>query len=223
MVGFLEVVLCALALACACATRPWRLLAHGSRYDLLGPLIGFMVLLPLFWWWPGPAVSPLATLVGAQLLLLMLGWPLAMLVLAFMACAGVAFGLEAASVIRSVFWSGVVPATLALALGAAARHWLGTRPIVYLAGRAMAIPFFCVWAGASLADAVTARFQRYGASADAAVLLVAFIDAAMTSLLVVLFVMCKPRLVATWSPALYGTGEPRSWVASPVKIKTPRN
>jgi hypothetical protein len=71
----LESVLVAAALALALGLRPWRLLAGGR---LLTPLLATLALLPWLWALPALQAMPLQLQwSGACLVLLMLGWPLA--------------------------------------------------------------------------------------------------------------------------------------------------
>ncbi|WP_200843365.1 hypothetical protein, partial [Raoultella sp. 18079] len=96
-----EAAIVLLALAAALATRPWRLLAsrptsgpapgrgHGAGTDgvraaspLLTPLLATLVFLPWLWALPTLHAMPLQLqLSGACLVVLMVGWPLAVPVL----------------------------------------------------------------------------------------------------------------------------------------------
>ncbi|HWI81537.1 MAG TPA: hypothetical protein VNT59_05875, partial [Ramlibacter sp.] len=131
----LEFALVALALATALSLRPWRLLAGGA---LLTPLLASLALLPWLWALPSLHATPLQLQwSGACLVLLMLGWPLAIPVL----CLAAAFAMLIADApwaeaLGMAAWLGVVPATIALGVGAAIRRFLGTHPFVYLLGRA---------------------------------------------------------------------------------------
>ena len=67
-----------LALAVALALRPWRMLTTG----LLTPWLATIVFLPLVWLLPQGLPNGMAVqFSGASLLVLMVGWPLAVLVL----------------------------------------------------------------------------------------------------------------------------------------------
>ena len=67
--------LIALALALALALRPWRQLAHEALWT---PLLAALVLLPWLWALPRLQAMPLQLqFSGAVLLMLSLGWPLA--------------------------------------------------------------------------------------------------------------------------------------------------
>lgn len=200
----LESLVVVLALACAWSTRPWRLLAFGSRYELLTPLILSLVLLPALWWWPGAHWSRLAALLGANLVLLALGWPLAIMVFVFAAAWGVLIDQASwLSAMGEAFWRGVLPATLALGLGHAARRLLGTNPFVYLLGRGYLLPLATTFACALASAAARDDFAALGDAAPAALALAALGDAMLTGTAVALLVACRPESLATWSDALY--------------------
>src|SRR5512140_3937110 len=131
----LESTLVALSLALAVALRPWRMLAGGR---LLTPLLATLALLPWLWALPMLHAMPLQLQwSGACLAVLMLGWPLAIPVLCLAAVlAALISPLAASEALSAAAWLGVVPATLALAVGAALRRLLGTHPFIYLLGRA---------------------------------------------------------------------------------------
>lgn len=213
----LETCLLALAVGIACWVRPWRLLALGSPHSLIPPLLLLGIALPVLWWWPGAQMSPLLCLVGANLALLALGWPLAVLLFAFAGAAGVVVGpaeLDAAAALA--FWHGVLPATLGLLGGHALRKAFGTHPVVYLLGRAFLLPLACTFGAALAAQAWAGRFDALGAGAVPALLLVALIDAMLTALVVALLVAEQPTWLATWSDRLYLRGRRRgeTWTRS---------
>ena len=60
-------------------------------------------------------------------------------------------GLDAAAALHRGVWLGVVPATLAMALGAALRRWLPHHLFVYILGRG----FFATAVAGSLAGALS--------------------------------------------------------------------
>lgn len=77
----LEAVLLLLALGVSLLLRPWRLLTGSS--GLLTPLLGSLTLLPWLWALPHLPSMPLQLqLSGGCLVLLMLGWSLAVWVYA---------------------------------------------------------------------------------------------------------------------------------------------
>ena len=88
---WLEFLLALVTLTAAVATRPWRLLAsrkplvhesHGAASPLWTPLLATLVFLPWMWALPTLHAMPLQLQwSGACLVVLMLGWPLAIPVL----------------------------------------------------------------------------------------------------------------------------------------------
>jgi uncharacterized membrane protein len=209
--GVIETALVALALFAAGLVRPWRLLAVGAQHELIAPMIGCTLVLAALWWWPGLVVSPLLPLVGAQFTLLALGWPLAVLVFTSVGLFGLLAGASPAGAVAAIAWQGVLPATMALALGAVLRHlWRPNLP-TYLLGRGFLVPMLCTWSIALLANAVADRHAWLGVHAGAALTLVALLDAMLTGFLVTMLVMHRPAALATWSDALYlGTGHKRA-------------
>jgi uncharacterized membrane protein len=105
-------------------------------------------------------------------------------------------------------WLGLVPATLALAIGAGVRHLLGTHPFVYVLARAFIGSLLCLfiagllrqWTGHSLPGvedglSMVARW------------LTAWGDAMITGMLCAIFVAYRPQWLATWSDTLYLRGK----------------
>jgi len=188
----------ALALATALALRPWRQL----RGPLLHPTLGALALLPLVWLTPQLLPAGLRIqLSGASLLVLMLGWPLAVPVLALVAVLAWVLGPgDAVDAVGRLWWLGIVPATLALGIGAALRRWLPANPFIYTLGRGFlgtAVAGFC--AGALMQGAHPVP----GDQALVAIWLMAWGDAFLTGLLVAVFVAFAPQWLATWSDARY--------------------
>jgi uncharacterized membrane protein len=188
----------ALALMVALALRPWRLL----RGPLLTPTLGALVCLPLLWLTPQLMPAGLRLqLSGASLLVLLLGWPLAVPVLTGVAVLVWLLGPgDAAQAVAHLWWLGVLPATLALGIGAALRRWLPPNPFVYTLGRG----FF----GTALASFVAGALMQWAhpVAADQALVatwLMAWGDAFLTGLLVAVFVAFAPQWLATWSDARY--------------------
>ncbi|MBA2672184.1 hypothetical protein [Ramlibacter sp.] len=212
----LEICLLALAVGAACWVRPWRLFALDSPYSLLPALLLLGTALPLLWWWQGP-IGTLLCLLGANLALLALGWPLAVLLFAFTGVAGVLTGhADAGAAAAAAFWHGVLPATLGLLGGHAVRTAFGTRVMSYLLGRAFLLPLACTFGAAMAAQAMTGRFDALGADAAPALLMVALIDAMLTGVVATLLVAAQPTWLATWSDRLYlGARRPgESWTRS---------
>lgn len=211
----LEVCLIAVALAISLWLRPWRMLSRqalekdgpSEPSPLVTPLLATLVVLPWLWALPTLHRMPLQLQwSGACLVVLMLGWPLA--IPALVAVGGIAAvlspSLDWADAVGTIAWQGVVPATLALALGAVIRRLIGTQPFVYVLGRAFLGTAVCLflanvlgqWSGHSLP----------GVEGDLSLVarwLMAWGDAFVTGMLTAIFVAFKPEWLATWSDRLY--------------------
>ena len=211
----LEVCLIAVALAVSLWLRPWRMLSRqalekdgpSEPSPLVTPLLATLVVLPWLWALPTLHRMPLQLQwSGACLVMLMLGWPLA--IPALVAVGGIAAvlspSLDWADAVGTIAWQGVVPATLALALGAVIRRLIGTQPFVYVLGRAFLGTAVCLflanvlgqWSGHSLP----------GVEGDLSLVarwLMAWGDAFVTGMLTAIFVAFKPEWLATWSDRLY--------------------
>ena len=195
--------------------RPWRMLSRqalekdgpSEPSPLVTPLLATLVVLPWLWALPTLHRMPLQLQwSGACLVVLMLGWPLA--IPALVAVGGIAAvlspSLDWADAVGTIAWQGVVPATLALALGAVIRRLIGTQPFVYVLGRAFLGTAVCLflanvlgqWSGHSLP----------GVEGDLSLVarwLMAWGDAFVTGMLTAIFVAFKPEWLATWSDRLY--------------------
>ena len=199
----LDAAAAVIALLAALATRPWRLLPpQGPPWAW----IAIWAALPLLWSADllarTPAAQPLS---GASLLVLMAGWPLAVPALAVAALVAVLAGpLDLALALHRLVWLGLVPGTLALALGAAVRRWLPHHLFVYIFARGFfstllataAAGWLALWhtgakGGLSAADLLLARW------------LAAWGEAIVTGMLVAIFVAYRPHWLATYSDALY--------------------
>lgn len=211
----LEACLIAVALAMSLWLRPWRMLSRqalekdgpSEPSPLVTPLLATLVVLPWLWALPTLHRMPLQLQwSGACLVVLMLGWPLA--IPALVAVGGIAAvlspSLDWADAVGTIAWQGVVPATLALALGAVIRRLIGTQPFVYVLGHAFLGTAVCLflanvlgqWSGHSLP----------GVEGDLSLVarwLMAWGDAFVTGMLTAIFVAFKPEWLATWSDRLY--------------------
>ena len=198
----LNLLLAAPAVAIAAWLRPWRALQGPPPW----PALAVWALLPLLWSLDSTTAAPLLQpLSGVCILLLMLGWPLT--VLALLPVAAVMWlmtGLDASAALHRVVWLGLMPATLALGLGALVRHALPRHLFVYILGRgffataialaasgALAAWLFGVPATVPVADVMLAR------------VLAAFGDAFITGMLAAIFVAFRPQWLATYADHLY--------------------
>jgi len=213
---WLEALLASVALFAALAARPWRMLAarpplvhqtHGAPSALWTPMLATLVFLPWMWALPTLHAMPLQLQwSGACLVVLMLGWPLAVPVFIGV---GVAAGLISpamawADALSAAVWLGVVPATLALGLGALVRRYTGTRPFVYVLGRAFLGTVVCVFAAGVLSQWSGHLLPGVGGELSlVARWLMAWGDGFITGMLAAIFVAFKPEWLATWSDRLY--------------------
>lgn len=200
------------ALAAALALRPWRgLPSSGPPW----PWLAWCALLPLSWaadrLGAMPAAQPLP---GACLLMLMAGWPLAMLTFVPVAVAAAWLGdLSAAEALQRGLWLGVAPATLALGLGGAVRRWLPHHLFVYIFGRGFIATALANMA-AGAAQTLTQPLPRGLALEDLLLArgLAGWGDAVLTGMIVAIFVAFRPEWLATYTDRLYlptRNGDPR--------------
>ena len=204
----LEAALVGAALAIALALRPWRLLAAHPK--VATPVLAMLVVLPWMWALPALHRSPLQLhWSGAVLALLMFGWPVAVPLLA--AVAAIAWAVSpmgAAQALSLAVWQGIVPATLALALGAAIRRWLPHNLFVYIFGRGFLGAVLCLFAAGLLAQAAGTPLPGVPTGLGRiAHWLMAWADAIVTGMLTAVFVAYKPEWLLTWSDARYLHGE----------------
>ena len=213
---WLETALVLIALVAAMAAQPWRMLAngkplahetHGAPSALWTPLLATLLFLPWLWALPTLHAMPLQLQwSGACLVVLMLGWPLAIPVLLVV---GVIASLLSPAMgwpeaLGAIAWQGVVPATLALILGALVRRFVGTHLFVYVLGRAFLGTVLCLFASGALSQ--WSGHQLPGVGDELSLVarwLMAWGDAFVTGMLTAIFVAFKPQWLATWSDPLY--------------------
>ena len=204
-----EVAGVVLVFALALGLRPWRAVAIGGPP---WPWLAWWAVMPLLWaadrFAHMPIVQPLS---GACLLMLMAGWPLAMLALVPVALiTALLGGLDAAQGVQRLVWLGIVPGTLAMLIGAALRRWLPHHVFVYILGRgffatalATAAAGGLAWlrdgspTGTSAGDLLVSRF------------LAAWGDAFLSGMMVAILVAFRPEWLATYSDRLYLAPPPR--------------
>ncbi len=198
-----NLTLLTLALLAALLFRPWRMLVGGVR---LTPLLATLTLVPWLWALPSLHKMPLQLQgSGACLVVLLLGWPLAVPVLCVVGLIALLISpMDWETALDLTVWLGLVPATLALTLGAAVRRWIGPHLFVYVLGRAFIGTAVCVFVAGLLAQLT--GHSMPGIDDDMSLVahwLVAWGDAFMTGLLVSILVAFKPEWLATWSDQLY--------------------
>lgn len=198
----LNLILALTALAVAVSLRPWRML----RGPLLTPALAGLVLLPWLWLLPQKMPQGLQVQIsGACLLVLTLGWPLAVLVLAGVSLAVWLLGQAGAEqVLQQGVWMGVVPATLALGVGAALRRWLPAHIFVYTLGRAFMGTALSMFVSGLLLEGLSSLAgQPLREQAVVARWLMAWGDAFLTGMFAAIFVAFAPQWLATWSDRNY--------------------
>ncbi len=226
---FLEAAIALLAMLAAIFMQPWRLLTsqrplvhetHGRPAALWTPLLATLAILPWVWALPTLHHMPLQLQwSGACLVLLMLGWPLA--VPALLAVGAIAAlvspGLSWADALGLAVWQGIVPATLALLLGwlmrrlIATRAFMGARIFVYVLGRGFLGTALCIFLAGTLSQWAGHVLPGVGEQLSlVARWLMAWGDAVITGMLCAVFVAFKPEWLATWSDDLYLPPPPRS-------------
>jgi uncharacterized membrane protein len=198
-----DLLLALLALGFALALKPWRAVpADGPPW----PWLAWWAALPALWGADRYAdmalVQPLS---GACLLVMMAGWPLAMLALvATAALTALAAQLDAAEALHRLVWLGMLPGTLAMLLGAAVRRWLPHHLFVYILGRG----FFVTLVAGTLAGAGALLLHGgVGTLADGDLMLGRWLsawgDAFITGMLVSIFVAFRPQWLATYADRIY--------------------
>lgn len=191
------------ALCMAAALRPWRgLTVQGTPW----PWLAAPIIMPVLWSTDRAVQSAMVQpLSGACLLLLMCGWPLTVLALGVVTLLTWWLGdLPAAEALRRGVWLGLVPATLAMATGAAVRRWLPGHLMVYILGRG----FFATLLANALARAADLALHDMPATLSGGELMVArwlgaWGDALITGMITAIFVAFRPQWLATYADRLY--------------------
>jgi uncharacterized membrane protein len=192
-----------IGLAAAVLMRPWRQLAQPGLWT---PLLAALVLLPWLWALPRLQAMPLQLqLSGAVLVLLCLGWPLAVWVMLAVSLISDWLAPQAWDAqVHELFFLGILPATLALGLGAALRRWLPHHPFIYILGRGFLGTALCLFAARALQTLTGAPQPEVGTGLSlVAQWLMAWGDAFLTGLVTAILVAFRPEWLATWSDRLY--------------------
>lgn len=200
---WIDVLVATVALAVALTVRPWRALPPGGPP---WPWLAWWAGMPLLWGADHVArIAVLQPLSGAPLLVLLAGWPLAMLGL--VPVAGVlawSAGLPWPEALHRLVWLGVLPGTLALAGGTLVRRWLPGHLFIYILGRA----FLITWAVLALSGGLHLWHSGAPAGTEPADLMIgrflaASGEAFLTGMLAAIFVAFRPEWLATYSDRLY--------------------
>ena len=200
---YVDLILCALAGALALWFRPWQMLRDRA---LQNPWLAALVVLP--WVWSVQKLLPVGLplqLSGACLLVLMFGWPLAVITLLIVAPIGAWLAhAPLAQAVSLATWNGVVPATLALLLGLGMRRWLPHQIFVFILGRG----FIGTALAMTLAGLVSVALHPVPEGTDIGNLvighwLMAWGEAFATGMFTAIFVAFRPQWMATWSDSRY--------------------
>jgi uncharacterized membrane protein len=189
------------AIAIALWLRPWRVIGAG------GPPWAWVVAwatTPLLWgldrYADVPLIGPMS---GAGLLVLLAGWPLTVLAFVPIAVVTVACGdLGWIEGLHRLVWLGVVPATLALGIGAAVRRWMPNHLYVYIMGRGFIGTLLATVLSSGVAFALFHR-PMDGDDLFVARLLLGMSEAFLTGAVTASLVASQPSLLATYSDRLY--------------------
>jgi uncharacterized membrane protein len=198
-----DLLLVLTATALALALRPWRSVARSGPP---WPWIVLWAVMPLLWGVDRYVAVPIAQpMSGAALLVMLAGWPMAVLMMLPVAgLTAFAADLGAAEALHRLAWLGVVPATLMLGLGAAVRRWLPNHLFVYIFARAYLGSFIACGGAAGLA--LLLGPLPAGSQLDDLWLvrpIAAFGEAFLTGMLVAILVAYRPSWLATYSDRLY--------------------
>ena len=198
---FVEALLALAAVGLALYFRPWRCVgAQGPPWVWGAAWVAVMLL-----WASVPGGAALRPMTGVTLLVLMAGWPLAMLAMAgaalLAACGGALLWDEA---LQRLVWMSIVPGTCVLAFGAVVRRWLPRHVVAYILGRA----YFGTLLASVLAGALALGASSQPLSVSANDLLVANVliapgEAGLCGTLVAILVVLRPQWLATYSERLY--------------------
>jgi uncharacterized membrane protein len=191
------------AMTIALWLRPWRILGHRNPP---WAWLAACATMPVLWCADrlvGVSSMPMMSL--APLLVLLAGWPLAVLALLPVGVvAALTAHLGLGEALHRLVWIGLVPATLTLGLGAASRRWLPKHIVIYIFGRG----FFGVLVATAVAGAATLLMQTPPITVDfggrfVARLLMSVSEAAICGFLVASLVIFRPALLATYADRLY--------------------
>jgi uncharacterized membrane protein len=196
-----EVVLAVAALCIALTLRPWRCVGvQGPPWGWCAVWAAVAVL-----WANVPDSGVLRPMTGVALLVLMAGWPLAVLAMlpaALLAALGGSLPWHEA--LQRLVWLGLAPATCVLAVGAAVRRWLPRHLIAYILGRGfLGTLLASLLAGAALLFANPPAWHVGGEMLLVAHLLVAIGEASICATLIAILVFVRPSWLATFSERLY--------------------
>lgn len=191
------------AIVLAALFKPWQMLRSPS---LQHPWLAAMVVLPWVWSAGGLAGAGVVIQVsGACLLVLMVGWPLAVWSLVAIAAGGAWLGEQTtAHALNALAWFGIAPSLVALGVGIAMRRWLPQHLFVYIMGRGFFATAVAVIGCGSL-HALTTGSPAGLELTDMLVghWLLGWGEAMATGMLVATMVAFRPQWLATYSDRRY--------------------
>ena len=200
---WLEALIALAALAVAVSLKPWRALPAGGPP---WPWLACAAVMPVAWGADRYAdIAVAQPLSLACLLMLLAGWPLAVLAMLPVAVlTALAGGMDFAAGVERLVWIGLMPATIAMLLGAGVRRWLPKHLFVYILGRG----FIVTALAGALAGGLAALLHPNpgglgGGDLALARWLAAWGDAWITGILVAIFVAFRPHWLATYTDRLY--------------------
>lgn len=206
-----QVVVLGAALAVALSLQPWRLVDWQARGPSLAtPLLASLIVLPWLWSWTSGADLPAGLrFSGAPIAMLLLGWPLAIPVLAVAGLSTIlTAGTSLPQALELTVMSGVLPATAMLVLGHGVRMAFGQHPVAYLMGRSFGVPLVVLAMCGLMTNSWGATSLPVGKDMQAvATLLLALGEASWTAALAAMLVALRPQWLATWSDARYLHGQ----------------
>jgi uncharacterized membrane protein len=211
----LNVLLALLAVGIALSLRPWRALGPGGPP---WPWLAAWAITPLLWGIDRYAdVALMPPMSGAALLVLLAGWPLA--IVAFVPAALVAAYASHTGLVEALHrcvWLGIVPATLVPVLGAGIRRLLPLHVFAYILGRGFAVTWVALVLAGVAATAIGPHVAVDMAGDMIGRLLLDFGEAFLTGMLAAGLVAFRPHLLATYSDRLYlPRAEPGAAAAAP--------
>jgi uncharacterized membrane protein len=187
--------------------RPWDVIVRVR--SIQNPWLAALVILP--WVWTVQKLVPVGVplqLSGACLIVLMFGWPLAvitMLPVAAMAAWLSGDGIE--RMLQLAAWNGVLPATLALLIGLVTRRFLPHHLFVYILARGFITTAVALTLSGSLWFWITAPMTTPALS-ELLIgrWLVSWGEAFGTGGLTAIFVAFRPEWMLTYSDRRYLPG-----------------
>lgn len=199
------ILLTLVATGLALALRPWRAVdASGPPW----PWLIWLAVMPLMWgadqYAHMPIIQPLS---GACLLVLLAGWPLAILgMVAVSVFTTIVADLSWIQGLSRLVWLGLVPGTLAFGIGLLIRRCLPNQVFIFILGRGF---MGSVLAGA-LAGWIGLWVEGLPAGMDDSDMMIgrwlaAWGDAFLTGMMTAIFVALRPQWLATYSDQIYLT------------------